>query len=104
VTKQVWLLAALLFSTFSSAQIQPVKATIDASKTNAPISKYLYGQFLKHLGGLIVPALALLDLDMAFVARRQPRRARGGHRQRHAPGAVSCSGAGSGSISSSSDD
>jgi alpha-N-arabinofuranosidase len=47
------LLAALLFSTFASAQTQPVHATIDASKTGAPISKYIYGQFLEHIGGIV---------------------------------------------------
>ena len=36
-----------------SAQNKPVNATIDASKTGAPISKYLYGQFLEHIGGLV---------------------------------------------------
>jgi alpha-N-arabinofuranosidase len=53
----VLLLAALLFSTFSfaqtSAQTQPVNATIDASKTGAPISKYVYGQFLEHIGNIV---------------------------------------------------
>ena len=44
---------ALLFSTFSFAQTQPVNATIDVSKTGAPISKYVYGQFLEHIGGLV---------------------------------------------------
>ena len=57
MTKQVLLLAALLFSTFSfaqtSAQTQPVNATIDVSKTGAPISKYVYGQFLEHGGNLV---------------------------------------------------
>ena len=51
--KQSLLLAALLFSTFSSAQTQPVSAAIDVSKTGAPISKYVYGQFLEHIGGLV---------------------------------------------------
>jgi alpha-N-arabinofuranosidase len=45
--------AALLFSAFASAQTQPIHATIDASKTGAPISKYVYGQFLEHIGGLV---------------------------------------------------
>lgn len=51
--KYVLLLAGLLFSTFASAQNQPVNATIDASKTGAPISKYVYGQFLEHIGGIV---------------------------------------------------
>ena len=47
------LLAALLFSSFSFAQAQTVNATIDASKARAPISKYIYGQFLEHIGSLV---------------------------------------------------
>ena len=47
------ILLALLFTTLSSAQTQPVHATIDASKTSAPISKYIYGQFLEHIGGIV---------------------------------------------------
>src|ERR1035441_4569065 len=48
--RQGLLLAALLFSSFSFAQAQTVNAAIDASKTGAPISKYIYGQFLEHIG------------------------------------------------------
>ncbi len=51
--KLLLLLALLLFSRFASAQIQPVRATIDASKTSAPISRYIYGQFLEHIGGIV---------------------------------------------------
>jgi alpha-N-arabinofuranosidase len=47
------LLAALLFPSFSFAQAQTVTATIDASKTGAPISKYIYGQFLEHIGSIV---------------------------------------------------
>ncbi len=36
-----------------SGQNKPVHATIDASKTGAPISKYVYGQFLEHAGNLV---------------------------------------------------
>lgn len=52
-TKQLILLAALLFSTSASPQTQPVSATIDASKTGPPISKYVYGQFLEHGGNIV---------------------------------------------------
>jgi alpha-N-arabinofuranosidase len=45
--------AALLFTTFSFAQTQPVNATIDVSKTGPPISKYVYGQFLEHGGNIV---------------------------------------------------
>ena len=53
LTKHVWLPLALLISTVASAQTQPVTVTIDASKTAAPISKYIYGQFLEHIGGIV---------------------------------------------------
>jgi alpha-N-arabinofuranosidase len=51
--KQVLLLGLLFFSPFSSAQTQPVHASIDASKTGPPISKYIYGQFLEHGGNIV---------------------------------------------------
>jgi alpha-N-arabinofuranosidase len=47
------LLATLLFPALSSAQARAVHARIDASKTGSPISKYLYGQFLEHIGGIV---------------------------------------------------
>ncbi len=47
------MLFALLFTTLCAAQTQPVHATINASKTSAPISKYIYGQFLEHIGGIV---------------------------------------------------
>ncbi len=53
LTKQVLLLAVLFSSSFSLAQSQPVHASIDASKTGPPISKYIYGQFLEHGGNIV---------------------------------------------------
>jgi alpha-N-arabinofuranosidase len=47
------LLVAVLFSTLCAAQTAAVHATIDASKTGAPISKDIYGQFLEHIGGIV---------------------------------------------------
>ncbi len=44
---------ALLFSASAFSQTPPVSATIDASKTGAPISKYIYGQFLEHGGNIV---------------------------------------------------
>jgi alpha-N-arabinofuranosidase len=52
-TKQLVLLGALLFSPSAFPQTQPVSATIDASKTGTPISKYVYGQFLEHGGNIV---------------------------------------------------
>lgn len=53
VTKHALLLAGLLFSTLASAQSAAINASIDVSKTGAPISKYVYGQFLEHIGGIV---------------------------------------------------
>ena len=53
LTKRILLPVALLASSFASAQTRPVNANIDASKTGAPISKYIYGQFLEHIGGIV---------------------------------------------------
>ena len=36
-----------------SAQAKPVQVSIDASKTGATISKYIYGQFLEHGGDIV---------------------------------------------------
>jgi alpha-N-arabinofuranosidase len=47
------LLAFLFLSIVATAQISPVNVNIDASKTGAPISKYLYGQFLEHGGNIV---------------------------------------------------
>jgi alpha-L-arabinofuranosidase len=51
--RQLFLPVALLASISSSAQTQTVSVTIDSTKTGAPISKYVYGQFLEHLGGIV---------------------------------------------------
>jgi alpha-N-arabinofuranosidase len=52
-------------ASFVQAQVpaQPVTATMDASKTGPPISPYLYGQFLEHIGGLIYGSLWSEMLD-----------------------------------------
>lgn len=47
------LVIAGFHSVVCSAQTQPVNATIDVSKTGAPISKYIYGQFLEHGGSIV---------------------------------------------------
>ena len=44
---------AVVFSTFVLAQTKEVNVTIDASKTGAPISKNIYGQFLEHGGDIV---------------------------------------------------
>ena len=47
------LLALLGLSMVSSAQTRTVNVAIDTSKTGAPISKYLSGQFLEHGGDIV---------------------------------------------------
>jgi len=47
------MLAALFLPFVSAAQAPPVHVTIDASKTGAPISKNIYGQFLEHGGDIV---------------------------------------------------
>ncbi|HUD74699.1 MAG TPA: hypothetical protein VMQ76_06470, partial [Terracidiphilus sp.] len=49
----VLLLAALSLSVATAAQSPTVNVTIDAAKTGAPISKYIYGQFLEHGGNIV---------------------------------------------------
>ncbi len=53
IARLIVLISALFISRFAVAQNQPVRATIDVSKTGTPISKYLYGQFLEHIGGIV---------------------------------------------------
>ncbi|HKF50457.1 MAG TPA: hypothetical protein VKB38_24045 [Terracidiphilus sp.] len=47
------LFAVLAFSIPAFPQVRTVVATIDVSKTGAPISKYIYGQFLEHGGDIV---------------------------------------------------
>jgi hypothetical protein len=53
----VGLSAALPVMAQTPTASQSITATIDASKTGAPISPYVYGQFLEHIGGLIYGSL-----------------------------------------------
>jgi alpha-N-arabinofuranosidase len=47
------LLPSFFLSFASAAQTVPVDVTIDGSKTGAPISNYIYGQFLEHGGNIV---------------------------------------------------
>jgi len=47
------MLLALTASAQTTAPSQPVVARIDAAKTGAPISPYVYGQFVEHAGNMI---------------------------------------------------
>jgi alpha-L-arabinofuranosidase len=46
-------LTALVCSGVVRADTRTIAVMVDASKTGAPISKYVYGQFLEHLGGIV---------------------------------------------------
>ena len=48
--------AVMIFLSFvsqSASAAEPISVAIDASKTAAPISKYIYGQFIEHLGDCV---------------------------------------------------
>jgi alpha-L-arabinofuranosidase len=51
--KQIPLFALLLAALAVNAQVRPVSAAIDAAQTRAPITKYIYGQFIEHIAGII---------------------------------------------------
>jgi alpha-N-arabinofuranosidase len=51
--RMVYLLLLLALPCAASAQTRIVNATIDTSKTGAPISKNIYGQFLEHGGDIV---------------------------------------------------
>lgn len=48
-----FLLSAAVMSSSAFSQPHPITATIDTSKTSAPISKNIYGQFLEHGGDIV---------------------------------------------------
>src|SRR4051794_2630487 len=56
-TKWTLTAACILAATCSSAIAADVTLKVDASKTGAPISKYIYGQFVEHLGRSIYGGL-----------------------------------------------
>jgi alpha-N-arabinofuranosidase len=56
-------LTALGMEAQTTPAAQPVEVTIDATKTNTPISPYLYGQFLEQIGNLIYSSLWSEMLD-----------------------------------------
>jgi len=48
-----FMLAVVWLPCGASSESRTVNATIDISKTGAPISKYIYGQFLEHGGDIV---------------------------------------------------
>lgn len=53
IKKFALVLAMSISFATTGAQTNPVQVAIDASKTGAPISKYIYGQFLEHGGDIV---------------------------------------------------
>ncbi|MGA2248435.1 MAG: alpha-N-arabinofuranosidase [Verrucomicrobiota bacterium] len=72
--RQYLLQGMLLLGIPCLAASETVTATIDATKTSAPISPYLYGQFIEHAGNLIYSSLwcEMLD-DRKFFYAVQPK-------------------------------
>lgn len=62
-TLAVFTLAACLATSPSFAEDGPVKAVIDAGKTGHPISRYVYGQFVEHIGDIVNDGLWAEMLD-----------------------------------------
>jgi alpha-N-arabinofuranosidase len=83
------LLAALFLPVMSAAQTPPVNVTIDVSKIGAPISKYLYGQFLEHGGNIVNEGVwAEMLEDRKFynpVTSKAPEQPAGPPWRRHGP-------------------
>jgi alpha-L-arabinofuranosidase len=64
------LLGVFLLPSGTHAQTRPVSVAVDASKTGAPISKYIYGQFLEHGGNIVnVGVWAEMAADRKFYNR-----------------------------------
>src|ERR1039457_2429345 len=68
------LLPILFLTGVAVAQVQPVSATIDAGRTGAPISKYVYGQFIEHIAGTINSGIWAEMLDDRKFYRSEERR------------------------------
>src|ERR1039457_6700517 len=65
------LLAAMIASGLAlSASAQPVNMTVDASKTGAPISKYMYGFFWWRPVG--PDEFVVMDRERAYVGEHSP--------------------------------
>ncbi len=81
------LLTVLAVEAQTSTPSLSVTATVDASKPGAPISPYVYGQFLEHAGSLIYSGLwsEMLD-DRKFYYAVQPKPAEDPNASRRGPG------------------
>src|SRR3954465_15423806 len=51
------LLSTFISPAFAAQEVREVRLTIDRANSAAPISKYIYGQFVEHLGRSIYGGL-----------------------------------------------
>src|ERR1035441_224238 len=68
------ILIPMFLAVAAVAQVPPIEATIDAGKTGAPISKYVYGQFIEHIAGIINNGIWAEMLDDRKFYRSEERR------------------------------
>jgi hypothetical protein len=61
--QHVLLLVALVLPTMIQADSRSISVTIDASQEGPPISRYVYGQFLDHIGDIVNDGLWAEMLD-----------------------------------------
>ena len=69
------LLAALAASAQTPPPAQPAVAHVDAAKTGAPISPYVYGQFVEHAGNMVYTSMwseLLEDRKFAYAVGPKP--------------------------------
>jgi len=61
----LWLVCTVAATSQQAGPAVPdqLKVTIDARQTSAPVSKYLYGQFIEHIGGTMYGSLWAEMLD-----------------------------------------
>jgi alpha-N-arabinofuranosidase len=85
--KKICLILLLLTALTAGVQSQPVSAAVEAAKFGAPISSYVYGQFIEHAGNLIYSGLwsEMLD-DRKFYYAVQPKPAEDPNASQRGPG------------------
>jgi alpha-N-arabinofuranosidase len=61
----LWLVTAVAITAQQAALPVPsqLKVTIDTQQTSAPVSKYIYGQFIEHIGSTMYSSLWAEMLD-----------------------------------------
>lgn len=87
ITGLLYFVLPLLFSGITTVHAQPsttVEATIDASQTQEPVSKYIYGQFVEHIGDIVNDGIwaEMLDSRKFYlpILKEKPKEERTGFR------------------------